>query len=211
MNASPLYPGFRNPLLGADSEGMPQHVAIVGAGTIGPDIGYYLKVALPSVRLTLVDVDDSPLTAALERFRGYAAKAVEKGKMRPEQADAVLAGIVTSTDYAALAGADLVVEAATEDIPLKRRIFALIEEHVSADALITSNTSSIPAATLFAELRHPGRATVTHFFAPAWRNPVVEVAIPSTVCGGSSPQPARCRWSPTTRSASCSTASSTTG
>jgi enoyl-CoA hydratase/3-hydroxyacyl-CoA dehydrogenase len=68
-----------------------------------------------------------------------------------------------------------VLEAATENLALKRRIFAQIEAIVAPDALVTSNTSSLPAARIFSEMRHKGRATVTHFFAPAWRNPVVEV------------------------------------
>jgi enoyl-CoA hydratase/3-hydroxyacyl-CoA dehydrogenase len=68
-----------------------------------------------------------------------------------------------------------VIEAATENLALKRRIFAEVEARVADDAIVTSNTSSLPAARIFADMRHPGRATVTHFFAPAWRNPAVEV------------------------------------
>ena len=71
--------------------------------------------------------------------------------------------------------ADLVIEAATENLALKHRIFADTEARVGDDAVITSNTSSLPASRIFAGLAHPERATVTHFFAPAWRNPAVEV------------------------------------
>lgn len=67
------------------------------------------------------------------------------------------------------------IEAATEDLALKRRIFADVEARVAAGTAITSNTSSLPAQRIFSQLAHPERATVTHFFAPAWRNPVVEV------------------------------------
>src|SRR6202022_3379744 len=67
------------------------------------------------------------------------------------------------------------IEAATEAIALKLQIFARIEEIVTPEAMITSNTSSLPAERIFAGLRHKERATVTHFFAPAWRNPIVEV------------------------------------
>ena len=74
-----------------------------------------------------------------------------------------------------LQGSDWVIESATENLPLKRAIFTEVESRVAADALITSNTSSLPAARLFSHLRHPERATVTHFFAPAFLNPVVEV------------------------------------
>jgi enoyl-CoA hydratase/3-hydroxyacyl-CoA dehydrogenase len=166
---------FANPLLQPPAWPMPRHVAIIGAGSIGPDIGYYLKSALPGLALTLIDLQQPALDAALARFRGYADKAVARGKMKAEQAQAVLADVRTSTDYDAIAGADWVLEAATENLALKRRIFADVEARVSPDAIITSNTSSLPAARIFADLRHPRRATVTHFFAPAWRNPAVEV------------------------------------
>ena len=164
-----------NPLLHQPKRPLPGHVAIIGAGTIGPDIGYYLKSALPQLRLTLVDVAQAPLDRALQRCRDYAAKAVARGKMSEAQAAAVTANIVTTTDYAQLADCDWVIEAATENLELKRRIFAQVESVVPATTLITSNTSSLPAARIFSKLAHPSRATVTHFFAPAWRNPVVEV------------------------------------
>jgi enoyl-CoA hydratase/3-hydroxyacyl-CoA dehydrogenase len=166
---------YRNPLLGMPKRPMPSRIAVIGAGTIGPDIGYYLKSALPSLDLLLVDVAQAPLDRALERFGEYARKAVARGKMTEAQAAAVTAGVRGTTDYGDIAGADWVLEAATEDFALKRRIFAQVEELVAPGALITSNTSSLPAARIFASLRHRARATVTHFFAPAWRNPVVEV------------------------------------
>lgn len=164
-----------NPLLQTPARPLPKHVAIIGAGTIGPDIGYYLKSALPDIRLTLVDVNQAAIDKALQRCQDYAKKAVAKGKMSEQQAAAVTANIGGTLDYAQLADCDWVIEAATENLALKRRIFAQVESVVSPVALITSNTSSLPAARIFAELKHKGRATVTHFFAPAWRNPAVEV------------------------------------
>ncbi len=166
---------FSNPLLQPPARPMPKHVAIIGAGSIGPDIGYYLKSALPSLSLTLVDLKQPAIDAALARLRGYAEKAVARGKMNPADRDAVLAGITGTTDYDAIAGCDWVLEAATENLALKRRIFAEVEARVTPEAIITSNTSSLPAARIFSELREKRRATVTHFFAPAWRNPAVEV------------------------------------
>lgn len=165
----------QNPLLHTPARPLPKHVAIIGAGTIGPDIGYYLKSALPQIRLTLVDVNQAAIDKALQRCQDYAKKAVARGKMGEAQAAAVIANISGTLDYAQLADCDWVIEAATENLPLKRRIFAQVESVVRPDALITSNTSSLPAARIFAELKHQGRATVTHFFAPAWRNPAVEV------------------------------------
>ncbi len=165
----------QNPLLLTPARLLPKHVAIIGAGTIGPDIGYYLKSALPQIRLTLVDVNPSAIDKALQRCQDYAKKAVARNKMSEAQATAVVANIHGTTDYARLADCDWVIEAATENLSLKRRIFAQVEAVVRPDALITSNTSSLPAARIFAGLKHKGRATVTHFFAPAWRNPAVEV------------------------------------
>ncbi len=171
----PMTPQPANPLLIAPARPLPQHLAIIGAGTIGPDIGYYLKSALPTLQLTLVDVAPAALERAAQRFHGYAEKAVAKGKMSAAQAKAVTENLVATTNYDALAGCDWVVEAATENLDLKRHIFAQVESLVAPDALITSNTSSLPAARIFSELKRPDRATVTHFFAPAWKNPVVEV------------------------------------
>ncbi|MCX7172396.1 MAG: 3-hydroxyacyl-CoA dehydrogenase family protein [Proteobacteria bacterium] len=164
-----------NPLLHTPKRPLPKHVAIIGAGTIGPDIGYYLKSALPQIRLTLVDVAQPALDKALQRCQDYARKAVARGKMSEALAAAVNANITGTLDYATLADCDWVIEAATENLSLKRRIFAQLESVVSPQALITSNTSSLPAERIFSELKHPPRATVTHFFAPAWRNPAVEV------------------------------------
>ena len=164
-----------NPLLHLPTRPLPKHVAIIGAGTIGPDIGYYLKSALPQIRLTLVDVVHEALEKALARCHDYAQKAVKRGKMSVAQAKAVTHDIAGSTDYGEMADCDWVIEAATENLALKRRIFAQVEDVVATDTLITSNTSSLPASRIFSELKQPSRATVTHFFAPAWRNPVVEV------------------------------------
>ena len=166
---------YANPLLHKPSRALPERVVVVGAGTIGPDIGYYLKSAIPKLTLHLVDVAQAPLDRAVERFKDYARKGVERGKMSEARARQVTENLHTSLDYAVARQADWVLEAATEDLALKRKIFAQIEELVRPDTIITSNTSSLPAERIFSELRHKERATVTHFFAPAWRNPIVEV------------------------------------
>ncbi|MDT3684133.1 MAG: 3-hydroxyacyl-CoA dehydrogenase NAD-binding domain-containing protein [Pseudorhodoplanes sp.] len=166
---------FANPLLYKPGRGLPKTVAVIGAGTIGPDIGYYLKAAIPNLTLHLVDVAQPQLDRAVQRFHDYARKATERGKMSEAQARQVTERLNATLDYDSIREADWVIEAATEDLALKRKIFARVEAVVSPHALITSNTSSLPAARIFSELVHKRRATVTHFFAPAWRNPIVEV------------------------------------
>jgi enoyl-CoA hydratase/3-hydroxyacyl-CoA dehydrogenase len=166
---------LQNPLLRRPSRALPQSVVVVGVGTIGPDIGYYLKSALPDLKLYLVDISEPALDRALRRFSDYTRKAVERGKMSASEAEKVRANVHATVDYEVAREADWAIEAATEDLALKRQIFARLEALMRPDAWITSNTSSLPAARIFGELRHQNRATVTHFFAPAWRNPVVEV------------------------------------
>ncbi len=170
-----LYPSSCNPLFIKPTRPLPEEIAIIGAGTIGPDIGYYLKGALPGIRLYLVDVVEEPLKNAEKRIADYAKKAVERRKMKEDQAKEVLKNIVYTMDYDQIKDCDLVIEAATERIPLKQDIFDRVEKIVREDTIITSNTSSIPADRLFLKMRKPERTTITHFFAPAWRSLPVEV------------------------------------
>ena len=170
-----LYASGFNPLFLRPSRPLPKEIAIVGAGTIGPDIGYYVKSALPGVRLYLVDVVEGALKNAEKRYQDYASKAVEKRKMKEDKAKEILQNIVYTMDYGQIKDCDLIIEAATENIPLKQKIFETVESTVRADAVITSNTSSIPADRIFNKMKHPERATITHFFAPAWRSLPVEV------------------------------------
>ena len=172
---SDLYPNYCNPLIAKPERPMPRVVAMVGAGTIGPDIGYYLKSALPDIKIYLVDIVEKPLENAKKRIEGYIQKAIEKKKMTEEKSKAVGVNIHYTMDYGEIKGADLVIEAATENLEIKRKIFAQVEEIVSPDTIITSNTSSIPAERIFSGVKWPERTTITHFFAPAWRNPAVEV------------------------------------
>ena len=172
---SVIYPKHVNPLLNKPDRPLPKEIAVIGAGTIGPDIGYFFKSASPEIRLVLVDIAEKQLEKAEKMIQGYISKAVDKKKMKPEQAEAVGANIIFTTDYAEIKNADLVIEAATENLSIKRKIVAQIEAQVRDDTIITSNTSSIPAERIFAEASLPARTSITHFFAPAWRNPAVEV------------------------------------
>ena len=166
---------YNNPALIRPDRELPRRIGVIGAGTIGPDIGYYLKSAIPGLNLVLIDISRDALDRAVDRLHAYADKGVARGKLTPEQAEGVRQNLTISVDYGDLDGCDWVIEAATENIELKKQIFSRVEDIAGRDCMITSNTSSIPAHSLFSHLRHPERTTVTHFFAPAFRNPVVEV------------------------------------
>jgi enoyl-CoA hydratase/3-hydroxyacyl-CoA dehydrogenase len=170
-----LYPTSFNPLFLRPSRPFPKEIAVIGAGTIGPDIGYYLKSAIPQIKLILVDVVEGPLKSAEKRFADHTRKALDKRRMKEDQAKAILENVIYTMDYGMIKDCNLVIEAATENIPLKQRIFGRVEELVSEDTIITSNTSSIPADRIFSKMKKPERTTITHFFAPAWRSLPVEV------------------------------------
>ncbi|NIM93065.1 MAG: 3-hydroxyacyl-CoA dehydrogenase/enoyl-CoA hydratase family protein [Anaerolineales bacterium] len=175
MTNNDLYPSFNNPFLIRPIRSIPEEMAVIGAGNIGPDIAYSLRTGLPDKKLYLVDVIEEPLKKAKERFEGYAKKGVEKKKLRPEQVETVLGNIVYTTDYDSLKNCGLVIEAATENLELKKKILTQVESVVAKDAIITSNTSGMTADMIFSHLSHPERTTITHFFAPAWRGMGVEV------------------------------------
>ncbi len=166
---------YANPLIDSSDRPLPKSVAVIGAGTIGPDIGFYLKSALPDLRLSIVDVAQEAVDRAVQRLHDYARKAVARKRMSEAQARSITENLVGTLDYAAIEDADWVLEAATENLEIKRSIFERIESIVRPTALITSNTSSLPAEQIFEVLQRKDRATVTHFFTPAWKNPAVEV------------------------------------
>jgi len=175
MTNSTLYPTYFNPFLIEPGRPLPEEVAVIGAGTIGPDIGYYLRTALPNKKLFLVDIAQEPLKNAEKRFKAYAQKALERKKMTEKQAREVFKNVVCTTDYGQIKNCSLVIEAATENLDLKRKIFETLERVVASDAILTSNSSSIPADRIFSGMKFPERSTVTHFFAPAWRSLAIEV------------------------------------
>ncbi|SMC72596.1 3-hydroxyacyl-CoA dehydrogenase [Desulfocicer vacuolatum DSM 3385] len=170
-----LYDSYHNPFLIESSRPMPEEMAVIGAGNIGPDIAYYLRTALPHKKLFLVDVAEEQLKKAEKRFQGYAQKGVDRRLMTREKADVILGNIVYTNDYEKLSNCQLIIEAATENLDLKKKIFDTLEGIVSPETILTSNTSSIPADQIFKTLKHPERSTVTHFFSPAWRSMAVEV------------------------------------
>lgn len=175
MTVKNLYPSFQNPYLIRPTRPIPEEMAVIGSGTIGPDIAYSLRTAFPQKKLYLVDVIEEPLKKAKERFEGYAKKGVERKMLRPEQVEAILGNIVYTTDYDRLINCDLVIEAATENLEVKKKILTQVESIVRKNAIITSNTSGMMAHQIFSHLSHPERTTNTHFFEPAWRSMGVEV------------------------------------
>lgn len=175
MKTNELYPSHQNPYLIEPDRPFPDEMAVIGAGHIGPDIAYYLRKGLPDKKLYLVDVVEDQLKKAEERHKYYTEKGIEKKILTPEMVEKILGNIVYTTDYSDIKNCGLVIEAATENLDLKRKIFNMLEDITSVDAMLTSNTSGIPANEIFGGLKNPERTTITHFFAPAWRSLPVEI------------------------------------
>ena len=155
-------------------------VGVIGSGSIGPDLAYGFLSALariPSARVVLVDIRQDALDQGRARIRGYVQKAVAKGKLRAKAAEAFESALVASLRLQDLAECDYVLEAASEDLSIKRRILADLENVVRPDCLVGFATSGIPRAAIAAEARHPERCFVNHPFFPAWRSLPVEVVL----------------------------------
>jgi 3-hydroxyacyl-CoA dehydrogenase/enoyl-CoA hydratase/3-hydroxybutyryl-CoA epimerase len=158
---------------GAEEPPPVRSAAVLGAGMMGAAIAYVCAEA--GIEVALIDVD----AAAAERGKGYSerllAKAVERGRTDQEHADAVLARITPAAEPEAAAGAELVIEAVFEDEVVKREVFERVEPHVAPDALLASNTSSLPITTLAAAVSRPQDFIGLHFFSPAEKMPLLEI------------------------------------
>ncbi len=152
-------------------------IAVIGSGQIGPDIALHFSKTfhVHNVPIIVVDVDAGALERGAEKLKKKVAKGVETGAFRPEAADAMVAAVTFTGDYDQVRGADLVVEAATEDLPLKRKIFAQLESLCPPTAVFASNSSHLEPERIFDGLTHRGRALVIHYFFPAERNLLVEI------------------------------------
>ena len=139
-------------------------VAIIGAGQMGCGIAHVF--ALAGYRVLLNDINAAQLSAGLATIEKNMARQVASEKITQSACEAALALISTGTELAALADADLVIEAASEDENIKLEILQAVSELVSDDTLLASNTSSISITRLAAQTRHPENFIGMHFMNP---------------------------------------------
>jgi 3-hydroxyacyl-CoA dehydrogenase / enoyl-CoA hydratase / 3-hydroxybutyryl-CoA epimerase len=148
-------------------------VGVLGAGMMGAGIAY--SCARAGMQVVLKDVSSD----AAERGKGYSAtlnaKAIERGRLTAERSDEMLARITPTADPADLAGCDLVIEAVFEDPNLKHQVFAEVLPHVNPDALLCSNTSTLPITELATGVERPEDFIGLHFFSPVDKMPLVEI------------------------------------
>jgi 3-hydroxybutyryl-CoA dehydrogenase len=152
---------------------MIEEVGVVGLGTMGAGIAQLcMQAGVATVgRETSVELGDR----ARERIGSFLDRSVEKGRLEAADRDAALARLTVTTDVADLAGCDLVIEAAFEDLEVKRSLFRELEAAVSEEAILATNTSALSVTEVAAATERPERVVGMHFFNPAPVMPLVEV------------------------------------
>jgi 3-hydroxybutyryl-CoA dehydrogenase len=148
-------------------------VGVVGCGLMGHGIAQIC--AQNGWDVVVREIDQGQLDKGMAKIEKQLAKAVEKGKLEQSDADAALARISSTLDYAELADCDLVIEAITEDLDKKLEMWKEVDRIVKDDAYLATNTSSLAVADQAAATKRPERFLGLHFFNPPQVMPLLEV------------------------------------
>ena len=148
-------------------------IGILGAGAMGSGIAQIASQAGQDV--VLFDLSQEALTTSSANLQKVMNRLIEKGKVTSDEASAIQERIEKTTVISRLKDCDLIVEAIVEDLEIKKRVFKRIEEIVSKEAIIASNTSSLSITSLASFCNHPERVIGLHFFNPAPLMPLVEI------------------------------------
>lgn len=148
-------------------------VAVLGAGMMGAGIAY--ACARAGIEVVLKDVSEEAAAKGKAYSEGLLAKALAKGRTTEAKRDALLARITPTADPQDLAGCDAVIEAVFEDPALKHKVFQEIESIVAPDALLCSNTSTLPITLLAEGVERTADFVGLHFFSPVDKMPLVEI------------------------------------
>jgi 3-hydroxyacyl-CoA dehydrogenase/enoyl-CoA hydratase/3-hydroxybutyryl-CoA epimerase len=151
-------------------------IGIVGAGFMGAAIAEVAAAAGVTVRIK--DVSPEAVARGLASVRRIVDGGVERRRVEPREGRAIQGRVSGATDYAGFGRAEVVIEAVFEDVDLKRRVLHDLEDALTHEAVIASNTSAIPIHEIAREAKHPERVVGMHFFSPAERMPLLEVVRP---------------------------------
>ncbi len=149
-------------------------IGVVGAGQMGGGIAH-VSAAIAGRNVILTDISQELADKGKALIGKFLSKAVAKGKMEQAAADAALARIQAHGSMEPLAGCDFVIEAATENEPLKLKIFGAIDEIVPAGAILATNTSSIPITRIAAATSRPDKVIGMHFMNPVPIMKLIEI------------------------------------
>ena len=150
-----------------------RRVGVVGCGTMGS--GICEVVARSGFDVRFAEMSEDAERAGKERIERSVGRAVKRGKLEQAEADTLLGHISSTTDLAELADCDLVFEAVPEKLELKRKTFAALDEVLKAEAILATNTSSLPVIDMAVATNRPDRVVGFHFFNPATVMKLVEL------------------------------------
>ena len=152
---------------------MAEKIAVIGAGQMGNGIAHVF--AQSEYPVTMIDVSAQAIERGLATIGKNLERQVKKGSVTAEGRDATLGRIRTSTDMGAASGADLIIEAATENRDLKFKIFGDLDGIASANAILASNTSSISITEIAGRTKRPEKVVGMHFMNPVPVMKLVEI------------------------------------
>jgi len=148
-------------------------VGVIGAGMMGAGIAYVSANA--GIEVVLIDAAQEAADRGKAYSEGLLDKGIQRRKVTPEKKAEVLGRITATTDYAALAGCDLIVEAVFEDMKIKAEVTAKVEAVVGADCIFATNTSTLPISDLAKASQRPAQFIGIHFFSPVDKMMLVEI------------------------------------
>ncbi|PJJ72349.1 3-hydroxyacyl-CoA dehydrogenase [Diaminobutyricimonas aerilata] len=149
-------------------------VGVLGAGLMASQFAL-LFVRRLQVPVVITDLDQARVDKGLEYIRGEIDALLQKGRISPDDANRLNALVTGTTDKADFADCDWVIEAVFEELEVKQQVFAEVEQHISPDAILATNTSSLSVERIGAKLAHPERVVGFHFFNPVAVMPLIEV------------------------------------
>ncbi len=151
------------------------HAAVIGAGVMGSGIAQWLSAR--DISVILRDINTDLVSAGLSRIEKTYAEAVKRGIVTQEKATAGRARIVASSNPGPLRDVQVVVEAASEKLEIKREVFRDLDSKIGEHAILATNTSALSISALAGETKAPGRVIGLHFFNPVSRMKLIEVVI----------------------------------
>ena len=149
-------------------------VAVLGAGLMGAGIAY-VSTATARLPVRMKDRDGDATARGVKYVADILDGRVKRRQITSIERAEVMSLLTTSTDYSGFKHADLVIEAVFEDLDLKHKVLAEVEEHARPGAIFASNTSSIPISKIAARAKHPENVVGMHYFSPVHKMPLLEV------------------------------------
>lgn len=150
-----------------------KNIFVIGAGTMGSGIA--LVAAMHGYSVTIYDIKQEVIDKGLRGVAAFLEKLVSRGKLSSENKEAALGRLFCTLDMEEASRADIVIEAAVENLEVKRSIFAKLGEIVSSDCILATNTSSLSITAVASSVKYPDRVVGMHFFNPVPLMSLVEI------------------------------------